>query len=78
MDQGHAGIPGNEAADVEAKTEADEVDPAHPYEYVTAAWARGEGCRSWREAKVSDEWSARRLLTWKRADIRGLIAADRQ
>jgi len=35
--------PGTEAADIQAKTGAAEADPAQPYEYVTAAWARGEG-----------------------------------
>jgi len=59
--KGYAGIPGNEAADVEAKTGATKVDLAHPCEYVTAAWARGEGSRS----------CAGRLLTWESADIRG-------
>ena len=69
--KGRPGVPGNEVVDGEAKSGAVVVDPAHPYEYVTAVWAPGEDSRKWREAKISDGWGARRLLTSKRADIRG-------
>jgi len=69
--KGHLGVPGNEVVDGEAKSGAGVVDPAHPYGYLTAVWAPGEDSRKWREAKISDEWGAGHLLTWKRADIRG-------
>jgi len=70
--KGHIGIPGNEAADGKAKSGVAAVGPAQPHKYVMAAWARGEDSRRWREAKISDEWRAGRLLSRKKADIRGL------
>ena len=71
MDQGTCWHPREEAADAEARSGSAEVGPTQPHEYVTAAWARG---RKWPRPQMSGE----RLLSWEKADIRGLIAARQE
>ena len=53
-----------EAANAEAKSGAAGVDPALPYEYVTAAWARGEDYPIHPNAPAH--------LKWAREVLRGL------